>query len=160
MKYAVLIARLLIGGLFVYASVYKITDPADFAVSIRNYMIIPAEWSNVVAMTLPWIEISAGLFLVVGILTRPAAMLTTGMMGLFLAAISYAYFIGLNIDCGCFSASSSSSGAVGVHHIIRDAALFLASCLILVRDGGHYSMAAKLKRLMSFPRQLSSCPKL
>ena len=53
MKYVVLAARLLIGGMFVYASIYKVFDPANFAVSIRNYMIIPASWSNIVASDAP-----------------------------------------------------------------------------------------------------------
>ena len=60
MKYLTLAARLFIGGLFIYASIYKIGDPANFAVSIRNYMIVPPSWSNILALTLPWIEIGAG----------------------------------------------------------------------------------------------------
>ena len=141
MKYAVLAARLLIGSLFVYASVHKIWDPADFAVSVRNYMIIPFAWSNVVAVTLPWIEITAGLLLIPGVLTRPCALLTTVMMAVFLGAISYAFFSGLDINCGCFSSSASSSGKVGVHHIIRDTSLFLTSFLILVMDRSDFSLS-------------------
>ena len=84
MRYLVLFAaRLVIGGLFLYASLYKIQDPAAFAVSIRNYGILPADWSNVAALTLPWIEIIAGSFLILGIHIKPSALLTTGMLAVF-----------------------------------------------------------------------------
>ena len=141
MKYLTLSARLLIGALFIYASVHKILNPADFAVSVRNYMIIPAEWSNIVAITLPWIEIAAGLFLILGIQTKPSALLTTGMLGVFFAAIVYAYSIGLDIDCGCFSSAVSSPGKIGIYHFFRDGALFLASLLILLMDRGEFSIS-------------------
>ena len=141
MKYLILAARLLIGGMFVYASIYKVFDPADFSVSIRNYLIIPASWSNIVALTLPWIEIVAGVFLILGIQVRPSALLTTGMLGVFLGAIIYAYSIGLDIDCGCFGSAATSGGRIGVIHIARDVALFLVSLFILVSDHGNLSVA-------------------
>lgn len=146
MTYVVFAARLLIGSLFVYASVHKIADPADFALAIRNYMIVPAAWSNVVALTLPWIEITAGLFLLAGIMTRPSALLTTGMLGVFLAAVIYAFSVGLDIDCGCFTSSSASGGTVGLYHIARDACLFLLSLLILVGDRGELCLESVFSR--------------
>jgi putative oxidoreductase len=140
-KYFTLAARLLIGGLFVYASIHKILDPLDFAVSIRNYMIVPPSWSNILALTLPWIEIGAGGFLILGIQTRPSALVTTGMLGVFLGALISAYAIGLDIDCGCFSSASSSTGRVGVYHLVRDSSLFLISFFILIADRGDFSIS-------------------
>lgn len=139
-KHLVLLARLVIGGLFIYASIYKVLDPADFAVSVRNYTILPVEWTNFVAITLPWVELGSGLFLVIGVFTRPSALLTTGMMAVFLAALVYAYFTGLDIDCGCFSSSSQSSGKIGPLHLIRDTILFLTSAFVLFFDTGDYSV--------------------
>jgi uncharacterized membrane protein YphA (DoxX/SURF4 family) len=141
MKYITLLARLLIGILFVYASVHKIADPADFAVSIRNYMVFPSAWTNIVAITLPWVELGAGGFMIVGIQTRPAALLTTGMLGAFLGALIYAYSIGLDIDCGCFSSAASSTGRVGIYHLVRDTTLFLISLFIVVADKGDFSIS-------------------
>jgi putative oxidoreductase len=141
-KYMILAARLLIGGMFIYASIYKIFDPADFAASIRNYLIIPAAWSNIVALALPWVEIVVGTFLILGIQVRPSALLTTGMLGVFLGALVYAYSIGLDIDCGCFGSAATSGGRIGFTHIARDSALFLISLLILVSDRGSFAVAA------------------
>lgn len=134
MKYLVLAGRLLIGGIFIYASIYKLFDPADFAVAIRNYLIIPAAWSNVIALTLPWIEIVAGVFLILGIQVKPSALLTTGMLGIFFGAVVYAYSIGLDIDCGCFGSAAGSSGRIGIVTIVRDAAVLLISIFILLGD--------------------------
>ncbi len=142
MKTVVLIARLVIGGIFVYASVHKIMDPGAFAVSVRNYLIIPSSWSHIVALTLPWVEIGAGAFLILGIQTRPSALLTTGMLAIFLAAIIRAYAIGLDIDCGCFSSATSTSGHLGIYHIVRDSAVLCASALILVCDRGDFGIAS------------------
>ncbi len=140
MKHLVLVARLIIGGLFIYASIYKVLNPADFSVTVRNYTILPLEWTNLVAITLPWVELGSGLFLVLGVLIRPSALLTTGMMAVFLVALIYAYSVGLDIDCGCFSASTESSGKIGPLNLIRDTLLLLTSAFILFFDSGDYSL--------------------
>lgn len=139
-KYAILGARLFIGGLFVYASVYKIIDPAEFAGAIRNYLLLPAAWSNVAALTLPWVEVVAGALLVLGIQSRPAALLTTGMLTVFLGAVVYAYATGLDIDCGCFGSPESSGGRVGIAHIVRDLALVLVSFAVVLWDRGDFGL--------------------
>lgn len=137
---ALLICRLFIGSVFVAASVHKIIDPADFAISVRNYMILPPGWSNFVALTLPWVELFSGTLLIVGIQTKPAALLTTAMLGIFLAAVIYAYSIGLDIECGCFTSSSSAEGRVGVYHIARDGVLLAISAMVLCFDTGGESL--------------------
>jgi len=141
MKYLTLSARLLIGGLFIYASVHKIFDPLDFASSIRNYNLLPASWSNMMALILPWIELGAGAFLVIGVETKPSALITTVMLGIFLVALIYVYHIGLDIDCGCFGSSASSPGRVSLYHLVRDTLLFLVSLFILVSDRGDFSFS-------------------
>jgi putative oxidoreductase len=139
-KYLTLAVRLFIGAMFIYASVYKVLDPTEFAVSIRNYMILPPSWSNVAAVTLPWIELGAGALLILGIFTKPAALLTTGMLIVFLAAIIYAYSIGLNIDCGCFSSAASSQGKITFFEIVRDSILVLVSLFIVLADRRDFSI--------------------
>jgi putative oxidoreductase len=121
-------------------------NPAEFAVAIRNYMIIPPEWSNFVALTLPWVEIAAGLFLVLGIQTKPSALLTTGMLSVFFAVIVYAYSIGLDIDCGCFSSASSSAGKIGIYHLFRDGAFLLVSLFIILTDRGEFTFSQLVTR--------------
>jgi len=149
MTYLTFAGRLLIGGLFIYASFYKIFHPLDFAVSIRNYGILPPEWSNIVALTLPWVEMIAGVLLLIGLQTKAAALLTTGLLGIFLGAIVYAFSIGLDIDCGCFGSAASSPGRVGLYHIVRDSGLFAGSLFVLIADRGDLSVAG----LFSYARR-------
>ena len=44
----VVIARILIGGILIYASVNKIADPGGFARAIDNYHLIPLDRKSVV----------------------------------------------------------------------------------------------------------------
>jgi len=140
MKYLVLAARLLIGGLFVYASLHKIVDPEGFAQAVRNYQMVPPGLSNLIALILPWIEITTGGFLILGIQTRPAALIVSGLMAIFLVALFQAYFNGLDIHCGCFSSDPSSSGSISPLTLTRDASLFVIAAFILVADGGDFSV--------------------
>lgn len=143
MKYLVLGARLLIGGLFIYASLHKIFDPADFAQAIRNYQLWPAELTNLAAVILPWIELIAGVFLILGVQTRPSALITTCLLAVFLVGLYRAYFIGLDISCGCFSSASSSGGRIDLVTLWRDSMLLLISLFILVADQGVFSLAGR-----------------
>jgi uncharacterized membrane protein YphA (DoxX/SURF4 family) len=93
-----------------------------------------------VALTLPWIEFVAGTFLILGVQTRPAALLTSGMLAVFVSAIIYAYATGLDIDCGCFGSAADAKGRVGMLHILRDTGLFLVSLAIVLFDRGNFSM--------------------
>jgi uncharacterized membrane protein YphA (DoxX/SURF4 family) len=140
MRFLVLAARLFIGGLFIYASVHKILDPAEFAQAIRNYLILPTVWTNVVAITLPWIEFVAGLLLILGIETAAAALIISGMLAVFLPALFYAYFTGLDIACGCFSAAANSGGKITILTLLRDSSILLVVLFILVADRGHFQL--------------------
>lgn len=134
MKLFLLMARLLIGFVFVVASYHKILDPENFAGTLRNYMIISESYSNLIALTLPWIEMGTGLLLIAGIWVKPAALLSTAMLVCFLGALVFAYVINLDIDCGCFYSDSSSEGRIGVYHLVRDSFLVSASAFMLFSD--------------------------
>ena len=57
----VLIARLILGGVFIYASLDKIAHPAEFAKAIGNYHVVPFGLENLMALALPWLELIAGI---------------------------------------------------------------------------------------------------
>ncbi|MCG3150079.1 MAG: hypothetical protein PCFJNLEI_03548 [Verrucomicrobiae bacterium] len=101
MKWLNLVLRWLLGGFFVYAGVAKIIDPAGFAKNIANYQMLPHDYVNLLAITLPWIEVVPGLLLMAGIWRRPSALAIAGMLVVFIIAIGSALSRGLNINCGC-----------------------------------------------------------
>lgn len=106
-----LVSRLFVGGVFVYASFYKIIEPAAFAKSIWFYHLVPGSLINLVALVLPWLEFLAGLALILGVLYRGGVFWVTAMLLVFIAALSYAIAMGLDIDCGCFKAAQSATGS-------------------------------------------------
>jgi putative oxidoreductase len=127
------ILRLLVGGLFVFAGVLKMADPAKFAIDVSNYRLLPHELINLVAILLPGIEVVAGLFVLTGLRLKAAALVVTGLTVIFFIAIVSALARGLNIECGCF-------GTVGGKHIglltlAIDSTLFCLAALLAKRAG-------------------------
>jgi len=56
LRLALLAARLVMAGIFLYASIDKIAHPAAFAKDIYNYQILPDALINLTALLLPWLE--------------------------------------------------------------------------------------------------------
>lgn len=100
-----LVVRVFIGGYFVVAAVPKIIEPLAFATSIMHYGLIPSWSVNAVALVLAWLELLAGVGLIMGIRTRVQSLLCGGMLLIFTLAVAYAVVLGLKIDCGCFGES-------------------------------------------------------
>ncbi len=94
--------RLILGGVFVFAGALKIYEPAKFALDIANYRLVPHILINLFAITLPWVEVLAGLLLIAGVWLRASALIVLAMTIMFFLAISSALARGLDIECGCF----------------------------------------------------------
>jgi uncharacterized membrane protein YphA (DoxX/SURF4 family) len=129
-----LILRLIIGGVFIVSAVIKIgnvqvshahgiqfshvPDLTQFAQDVANYHVPPRALTNLVAITLPWIELLAGGLLVLGIWKRASAAVITALMVVFLAAIGWALVHGYDIRCGCFG--TVDARRVGVTALAED----------------------------------------
>ena len=84
------------------AAIPKILDPPAFAHMIYNYKLAPGWAINALAITLPWVELLAGLALILGVWKREAAALIGLMLLAFIAAVGINLARGHAIDCGCF----------------------------------------------------------
>jgi uncharacterized membrane protein YphA (DoxX/SURF4 family) len=102
-RYVVLSARLLLGFVFVVASIDKLADPNAFAVSISYYRLVGEPVTLILATILPWVELLAGLFLLFGIMMRGSSLLLLLMLVLFTAGVISGIVRGLDISCGCFT---------------------------------------------------------
>jgi len=100
-----LAARWILGLTFIYASFHKILSPADFAKIIYGYDLFPAALINLMAITIPFVELTTGLALVLGIYPRSAALIINAMLLGFIVALSINLVRGHEFDCGCFSAA-------------------------------------------------------
>lgn len=138
------IGRLVLGGIFVYAGFSKLLLPnahlwpmfmlkfsvsmniASFAQQVESYKIISAETSQVVAHALPFVEIALGLLLLIGWRLRIWATTITVIMAGFLAAVTRAYLLHMDINCGCFGTPEKLTGMT----VVRDTA-FTALALLM-----------------------------
>ena len=131
-KPLLIIFRVVLGGLFVYAGVAKALAPLDFAQDIRNYRLVGQGLSFIAAVVLPWIEIVAGVFLAAGIWKRGAALLISGLLVFFIALTLVTMARGIDVDCGCFGALSRKSG-LGV--ILEDGVMLcLGLCILFAAE--------------------------
>ena len=97
-----LLARLVLGGVLLYAGLAKVLTPVASARAVQAYQIFPFEVAQYIGYALPIIEIIIGTLLILGLFTRVNAVLGTLLMVVFIAGIVSAWARGLSIDCGCF----------------------------------------------------------
>ena len=90
------LAQLAIGALFIVASLAKLGDLPAFAEQIHNFRSLPLAAENLVAATLPWIELVAGLALVFGVRPRSGAWVVGGLTAVFTVAVIVAWIRGLD----------------------------------------------------------------
>lgn len=97
-----IISRILLGGLFLYAGFSKAADPDGFIADIARFQLLP-EWAiSPLAIYLPFLEILTGLALLSGVFYLGALFLANGMLVMFSSGLSLAWWRGLDITCGCF----------------------------------------------------------
>ena len=123
-KYILLVFRLVVGGMFIWAGVSKIIDPLEFAQNIANYRVFPQGISFFLALVLPWIEVICGVSLILGIFRYASALLLSGLLAVFLVLITVTIIRGIDIDCGCFG---DLSGKVDYKLILMDSILLFFS---------------------------------
>jgi len=141
----VLIFRVVLGVVFVYASLDKIAHPEQFARIIYNYKILPDFLINVFAITLPWVELIAGVFLILGIFTESASLLICFMLMIFVIAISINLYRGVDLNCGCFSTDPAGKKE-GANLLIKDFLLLFLGIMILFFHMNFASLSYLLKR--------------
>ena len=126
-------ARLAVAGIFLVACIAKIRDPEAFALATLRYRILPGEFVNLVAIVLPWIELTCGL----AVLAAPArlraagAFLVAGMLAVFTVAISLNLLRGIEASCGCFSTRADAAVSDGWNLVRNGALIWLALAAFL-----------------------------
>jgi putative oxidoreductase len=126
-------ARWYLGFVFLLACQHKIAHPGAFALDVATYGILPLSLVNLMAVTLPWLELSAGIMLAVGLRARAAALMVFGMMVMFTVALAIALAQGLDMACGCF-ASEAAEEAISGNTVLRDLGWLSLSVYVVLFD--------------------------
>ena len=133
-KIILFLLRLILGGVFIYAGALKIVDPAEFARAVHNFQLTPRLLSTLIAIYLPWLEVLAGLALILRRLPLGAALALTAMSAVFLIALTSAWMRGLDISCGCFSKEEHKIQTHFPQLFLRDAALLAAAVTLFIAE--------------------------
>jgi uncharacterized membrane protein YphA (DoxX/SURF4 family) len=128
-------ARLFLAGVFLWAGWPKLLDSEGTVRSVRAFRLLPEAVVPTFGYALPMVELSLAALLLAGLFTRVAALVTAGMMVMFLFGIGSAWARGLSIDCGCFGNAGTLVNDP-VPGYIRD----------LLRDTGFLLVALALAR--------------
>ena len=133
---ATVLARWLLGALFIYMGLQKALHPVEFLKLVHEYDLVrQALPLNLIAALLPWFEVYCGLLLLLGIAARGAACLSLAMLLPFTAlvirralqvqALQQIPFCAVKFDCGC------GLGEVLIcHKIAENCALILLSAWV------------------------------
>lgn len=138
--------RVYLGVVFIAASLYKISEPFQFALSIATYDILPLSLVNIMAVLLPWLEVITGITLIAGFWTRASALCILGMMAMFTVAVGIALARHLHMSCGCF-ASAEAEDDISTLTVVRDLLWTAGAVYVLLVDDGRFGVDGLARRL-------------
>jgi uncharacterized membrane protein YphA (DoxX/SURF4 family) len=106
------LARWLLGALFLYVGLNKALHPVEFLKLVRQYEMVGSPLLlNSIAAALPWFEVFCGLLLLSGVAVRGSALMLLAMLVPFtlivckrawaIHAAQGLPFCAVRFDCGC-----------------------------------------------------------
>lgn len=141
------LARPVVGGVWVVAGLLKLPDPADNVLAVRAYDLLPESVVPLVGHALPVVEILVGLCLLLGLLTRGSAVLSSVLLAVFVVGIASAWARGLSIECGCFGGGAGPAQNAQAKYpweIARDLGLLALSAWLIWRPRTRWALDGRL----------------
>lgn len=123
--------RVALAGVFIASGAIKLFAPVEeFMASIDTFGLnLPVAVVRIVATVLPWIELLAGLLLLLGVWIGPMIVVHGGLLVVFSVLITQGIMRGLELDCGCFG-DTSWLGSSPLETLIRDLVLLLIAMVL------------------------------
>lgn len=127
-----LLARLVVGGVWIWAGALKLPDPDSSVTAVRAYQLLPLSLADGVGRVLPMLEVVLGVCLAVGLLTRASGVLSALMQVAFIVGIVSVWSRGISINCGCFGDGGPDPDAFSKYpwEVARDTGLVALSLLV------------------------------
>jgi hypothetical protein len=116
--------RFVIGAMLLWGSLTKIGRPFEFLNTIYHYQMSGPKLSLMVAICIPWLELTAAICLLGGIFLDGALVITCLLGAIFSVAVGSALLRGLKISCGCFT--SANDLQIGYRTLVRSLSILLA----------------------------------
>ena len=144
-----LVARVLLGVVFILMGAAKTSDPAGFLKMIREYHMFPEQTyllMNLTAVVLPWLEVVCGMLLLLGLATRGSALLLAMLLAAFTVAVAARAigiyhagnipFCAIKFDCGCGAGEQYICTKIP-----ENTGLFLLSLIVLLSRSRRLGLA-------------------
>lgn len=141
-----LVARLLLGAMWLYYCLPKLGSPDANAASVRNFQILPGGLVNTFAYAQPYVELALGLLAIAGLGTRLVAGLSALLLLVYIGGIASLGARGIHITCGC----GGSGGQVAVGRtrytldILRDILYLVPAVWLIWKPKSRFSADAAL----------------
>ena len=87
---------------------------------------------NLSAIIVPFVELTAGIFLILGIFPRSAVLIINAMLVVFVVLLSINLIRGHAFDCGCFAPQLSGNEPSKVFVIARDIVFLLLGMFVFL----------------------------
>ena len=129
------VARFGLAAVWLLSGVPKALDPDQTYVAVRAYDVLPPLGVELVAAVLPWLEIALAVLLLLGLGTRAVALVSAGLLLVFIVGVAQAWARGLSIDCGCFGGGGvvEPGRTAYVQELARDAGFLVLAVWLVVR---------------------------
>ncbi len=137
-----LLLRLSAAAIWIVAGAAKAADLTQFHAQVDEYRLLPGSLEAPFAYALPFVELFVGVYLLLGLFTRVAAVAATVLLAFFVVAQAQAWARGLSLDCGCFGSLARSR--VGFWTIVRDMGLGIPALLIALFPARMWSLDGTL----------------
>ncbi len=129
-----LVARLVVGGVWLWAGLLKLPHPEESVTAVRAYQLLSPSLADAVGRVLPVLEVVVGACLVVGLLARATGGASALLQVAFIIGIASVWSRGISIHCGCFGNGGYDADAISTYpwEIARDTGLLLLSLLVVL----------------------------
>lgn len=121
--------------LFIIPSFEKMADPLGMARILEGYEVFPPWLVGVLAITVPFLQLSTGVCLLLGVWPWEAGVICLFLLSTFTVVITYNFLRGHNHDCGCFSFNGDGEPWPLWVAIIRNAFLICLNIHMLRFEG-------------------------
>jgi uncharacterized membrane protein YphA (DoxX/SURF4 family) len=132
--------RIGLGVMFVFSSAPKLRDLAGFAGVVQQYAILPEPLVTPFAYALPFGEFLLGVLLILGFLTRLAALGGAGLMLAFIVALVYNLVQGNTPECGCFEIGGTTGSRVDWWLVARDVLFLVLFAVVFFDRARHFGL--------------------
>lgn len=104
-----ILIQVVVSLLFVITGLLKIADLGAFLEAIKGYQLVPYSITFGMTFFLPWLEVVTGVALFIRSVSKEAALILLLLVVSFIIALSLSWIRGLDVSCGCFGGSNSTT---------------------------------------------------